>query len=88
MKTTTNDRVEEALAKLGAEMPVPQDQRREQVYDCLVTLWKEAGRPPQVIHLAECIGISSSTVTHHLRKLVEEGRVVRLGKGIWLPVDL
>lgn len=84
---SNNDkRVQAALKKLGVTMPVSPEDKDQKVYEALVELWKERKSPPQVVEVAELVGIPRTSVSYSLRKLHDQGRIAKLSKGVWLPL--
>ena len=55
--------------------------RPEIVFDALVAGWKSSGRPPSFPELQSATGLSECAVRNGLRKLITEGRVLRVEAG-------
>ena len=49
----------------------------------IVNLLASAGQPVCVCDLTEALGIAQPTVSHHLKKLVTAGLIVREQRGTW-----
>jgi len=84
MKPAPPDDLADCLAALGA----PDTDARsteERVFDALVAFWREHGRSPSNIEVAQSAGIPPSSCCTVLSRLVSLGRVRRPRRGFYVP---
>ena len=73
----------EMLRRLGAN---DDGELRQRVYDKLVSSWREQRSPPKPADMARALSMPPNTVCNCLMALVRAGRVIRLRRGVYIPV--
>jgi ArsR family transcriptional regulator, arsenate/arsenite/antimonite-responsive transcriptional repressor len=74
---------DEALAT-SALFRVLADPARVRIVNLLAT----SGQPACICHLVDELGLAQATVSHHVKKLVDAGLVVREERGKWSYLSL
>ena len=54
----------------------------------IVNLLATRGEPACICHLVDELGLSQPTVSHHVRKLVDVGLVIREERGKWTYLSI
>lgn len=68
---------------VGADAAITSDER---IYTALVDMWRERRAPPSMGEVARRARIPHGTMNDILVRLGDAGRVIRVRRGVWLPV--